>query len=297
MRYNVYEGKMKFYYFGGHFHDNFLKQLEDCSFDGVLFTYNPLQGDFFTLAARENNKTEKIKYMLAIRAHTLSPQYLCMINHSFNSFMPNRLEINLISGHIKENEKDFGGLIGDITDLSSGEDRGKYLIKYLEELDEMSKNPKVRVPDYFVTTTNEHVFEAVSRLNNKMIIQYREYKRGHWTIHLNNEPHAGKSFDLKNKDVMISVSPIIRPTQEDIDSEFPLQQIWLPPRPGEIGGRSIMARTSQNTDGEYFTYKEFMDFINELKSKGINKVMLQATPWSENKNIMEFVKKYKEINP
>ena len=55
-----------------------------------------------------------------------------MINESIKNIVPNRLQLNIISGHIKEHEKDFGGILGDVNDLSSKIDRSNYLIKYLD---------------------------------------------------------------------------------------------------------------------------------------------------------------------
>jgi hypothetical protein len=37
----------------------------------------------------------------------------------------------------------------------------------------------VKMPDIFVSATNEYVFNAAANLNNKMIISYRDYKNGH----------------------------------------------------------------------------------------------------------------------
>ena len=94
---------MKIYYFGGQasIYATNIDQLEDAHCDGILFTYRQLQGDFFTIIARTLNKNQKIKYMVAIRPHALSAQYLTMINQSMNSIQKDRLQINIIAGHIK----------------------------------------------------------------------------------------------------------------------------------------------------------------------------------------------------
>jgi hypothetical protein len=56
------------------------------------------------LAARDIDISKKIKYMVAIRPYAISPQYLVMMNHSMNDIMSNRVQFNLILGHIKEHE-------------------------------------------------------------------------------------------------------------------------------------------------------------------------------------------------
>jgi alkanesulfonate monooxygenase len=123
---------MEFYYFGGYFDEGFISRLEESGFSGVMFTYDSTQGDMFTQIARDIKHTEKIKYLVAIRPYTISPQYICMINNSINKIMPGRLQINLISGYIKDHEANFGGIIGDTNDSSSNIDKSKYIINYLE---------------------------------------------------------------------------------------------------------------------------------------------------------------------
>ena len=165
---------MKYYYFSGgdHTANNKISILEEHGFTGVLFTYNALSGDYFTLVARDIDLSQKIVYMVAIRPHTISPQYLSMISNSIHGIMPNRLQINLISGHIKKEEKNVGGVLGVITDQSTHIERSNYLIEYLQELDKMYKAKACdNMPDIFVSTTNEYVFETASSLKNKMIIK------------------------------------------------------------------------------------------------------------------------------
>ena len=43
---------MKFYWFGARIQNNDIEEIEDNGFDGVLFTYDNQQGDFFTKIAR-----------------------------------------------------------------------------------------------------------------------------------------------------------------------------------------------------------------------------------------------------
>ena len=88
---------MKFYYFGGNFYDGHTTLLENSHFDGVMFVYDSALGDVFTKMVENMKTNEKIKYLVAIRPYAISPQYLCMINQSINSIMPDRLQINFVS--------------------------------------------------------------------------------------------------------------------------------------------------------------------------------------------------------
>jgi hypothetical protein len=271
---------LEYYYFkGGNLIEEssgqLLEILEDSGFSGVLFTYAPNQGDFFTRVARDIDISKKIKYMLAIRPHALSPQYLTMLSHGVGIIMPNRLQINLISGHIKENERQFGGILGKPNDLSSPIERSNYLIDYMHELDRMKKeNSVAHSPDFFVTTTNKYVFNTASELNNKMIIPYREYKQGYWTTYLNYQQSScelieGEPFDIKGKTVMLSIAPIIRETQGELDSL--IKKRWT-------------------NDTEYFTYEDFLNFIGKIELDGITHLMMHGWPEQECENIIKFTK-------
>jgi hypothetical protein len=270
---------MEFYYFGGDFKGNQISEIEDHHFSGILFTYNVSTGDFFTKVARDIDLTKKIKYMIALRPYVVSPQYLFMISKSIQEIMPNRLQINLISGHIKENEKDKGGVIGSVNDASSNIERSNYLIEYMKVINQMKKSGAYSfIPDYYVSTSNEYVFDVAKELNNKIIIKYSDYMRGHWNNYINYQTNnqivkKGSDFDVSGQQVMVSIAPVLRKTKEEID-KLPL--------------------VLHQTDTAYFSYNEFEIFIEKLKKDGINHLMLISWPVEERKNFMDFVKQYKE---
>jgi hypothetical protein len=270
---------MEFYYFGGRIGDSQVSDVEDHHFSGILFTYDIEQGDFFTQVARDIDLNKKIKYMIAIRPYAISPQYLMMISQSIYKIMPNRLEINLISGSLKEHEKASGGIVGPVNDLSSNVDRSNYLIEYVKVLDEMKKNNENSFHlDYYVSTSNKYVFDIAKQTKSKMIIQYKDYIKKHWTEYIgyqtaNQIDKKGSDFDLSGQDVIVSVAPVLRKTKKEID-ELP--------------------KVLHTTDTVYFSYSEFEEFIDELEKDNINKLMLIAWPPEEVKHFMDFVKYYKE---
>jgi hypothetical protein len=270
---------MEFYYFGGHFGDTQVSRIESHHFSGILFTYDIGQGDFFTKVARDIKHNKKIKYMIALRPYVMSPQYLFMIAQSINEIMPNRLEINLISGHIKDHEKNKGGIMGPLNDLSSNIERSNYLIEYLNVVDEMKKSGQYQVvPDYYVSTSNQYVYNAAVKTQSKMIIQYREYMQGHWNNYKNYqtdqlETYKGEDFNLLGQKVMVSISAVLRKTREEIDS---------------------LEKIQHTTDTAYYSYDEFEIFIDKLKKDGIIGLMFIAWPPEEVEHFMDFVKQYKE---
>jgi|694.fasta_scaffold150466_8 hypothetical protein len=232
-----------------------VEELCEHSYSGALFTYNIHQGDFFTRISRNIDRKRNFKYMVAIRPYVISPQYLHMISKSISEIAPNRIQVNLISGWIKEEEKDFGGVLGEVNDLSSNVDRSNYLIKYIDAIE----NIKIKNIDYYVSVTNKFVFDASIKNNSKIIIPYSQYKKN--------------IYDLDNKNVMISVAPTLRETEEEL---------------------SNLNKIKNEDDMENFTYKQFSLVVEEIKNKGIKEIMLSCWDNEERKRINNFVKQYKE---
>lgn len=290
---------MEFYYFGGVMGNpqniKYPSNLDKHHFSGVMFTHDVPEGDMFVKAAVDIKPNEKIKYLIAIRPYTISPQYLSMINQSIDIMSKDRLQINLISGYIKDHENNVGGIVGDINDQSSSVDRSNYLINFLEVLNEMEeKNYKTFHPnpdyknklDMFVSVTNKFTFAAAKKYNKKIILPYSLYVRGTWTDHRHNlSIPPDDNFDLSGMDVMLALTPIIRKTKKELEklSNYAMRPVWkkgeIPDVVGDVG---------------YFTHEEFDDFVKTLEKRGINHLLINAVPGEESEVIIPFIKQYKE---
>jgi hypothetical protein len=278
---------MKFYLFGGSMDPVIFKETLNDGFDGVMFTYDLINSDIFTYLASQPNKNLKVKCLVAIRPYTISPQYLYMINKSMQKIMPNTLQINFIQGYTKDYEKDFGGIFGEVNDMSSSVDKSNYLINYLDVLNTMQKNEKNQYPlDFYVSTSNKYVMEAVQKYDNKIILPYKKYKNKHWVREV---LQTGKvvykdPIDLKNTKVMLAITPILRKNKEDFEDlpkDYADRPVW---REGE--------RPHAVSDVVYFTYEEFGVFLDELKKEGIEEVLMNAYPHREYPVIKHYLKKY-----
>jgi hypothetical protein len=283
---------MKFYYFGGTFNEN--DTLEDTStldahhFDGVMFTYDSTQGDMFVRVARDIKLNEKIKYLIAIRPYTISPQYLYAINQSIAEVQKDRLQINIIPGYIKDHESHVGGIVGEVNDSSSSVDRSNYTIKFIESLDEISKNKSTEEQlDVYISTTNNYVFDAVKKYNNKIILPYSIYKRGFWSDWL-KDPSLKINFERDAIEIMLAMTPVIRETKEELEAlaQHAMKPVW---KKGDV------AKVVE--DVEYFTHESFDEFIQMLEEDNINHLLINAVPRSESTKIVSFIKQYVESRP
>jgi len=228
---------------------NLSEDLEKNGFDGVLLIYSFYSDDHFVKIANSIDVNKKIKYIVAIRPYAISPQYLCMINNSFKKISKNRIIINIVTGWIYDQDKTVGGIQGVVNDLSSNIERSNYLIDYVKTLNSVSGGP----PEFYVSVTNETVFNSVSK--NNVIVPYSLYKQNR--------------FNLDKNKTMISIFPIIRETEEEL---FDLKKV------------------KRQQDVEYFTKKEFEKFLHDLESDGIFNILLGNDHDEESKkNIISFV--------
>lgn len=282
---------MKFYYFGGTFglgNSNSLETpsvLENHNFDGVMFTYDATQGDMFVRTAKDIDPNGKIKYLVAIRPYTISPQYLQTINDSMNEIDMARLQLNFIAGYIKDHESNIAGIVGDMVDNSDPISKSNYMINFIETLNNMkiNKNPL----DFYVSTTNSYVFDEAKKYNNKIILPYHIWKRGFWSDVYKSSSGRGKDLEIDGLKIMMSVTPIIRETEEELKplTDYALRPIW---KKGEV--------SKVIDDVEYFTYESFHEFINMVEEKGISHLLINAVPREEAKVIIPFIKQYVEEN-
>lgn len=266
--------------------------LNNHSFSGVMFTHDIPEGDMFVKMAKDISDNEGIKYLIAIRPYTISPQYLSMINQSMNRIDKGRLQINLISGYIKDHEDGVGGIVGDINDNSSPLDRSNYMIKFIQALADMDQNKEApgyfRDPSYqnnldvYVSTTNPYIFNAAKKHKNKIILPYHIYKRGFFSDTLKG-PSSKVTFDLNGMGVMLAMTPIIRKTEEELYSlkNYAVRPIW---KKGES--------TQIVDDVEYFTHESFHEFVKMLEEDGVNHLLINAVPSEESEVIIPFIKEY-----
>ena len=246
---------MKIYYFGGSI--NMVDMLYKNGFDGNLFLAGGKNDDFVKIA-KYMDTSKTFKYMVAVRAYTISPQYLSMICSSIDEISPNKIEINLLSGWIKEEEKQIGGIVGDINDLSSQIDKSNYMINFLETVNNMKIFKKPRI---YVSCTNQFTFAAAKKHKEHVILPYSRYKTG--------------EYDIEKSKTIISIGPIFK----DYENHSTIDIGYAP------------------DDSEFFTKKEFALFLNKLNSEGFDGVLIYGWPFeTEHEKILEFVKEYKNKN-
>ena len=196
--------------------------------------------------------------MVAIRPHVLSPEYLVRIHKTIREMSKDdRLQINLIAGDLGRNSKqnEIEWTLGPITNKSTTKERSNYLIEYIDLLDKLPQNEK---PDYYISISNEFLLEASLKHNAKMLIP--------WAEDIYNK------VDLPYNKVMISLAPVIRKTQDELDNltEYNLEEI----------------------ENVKFTYEALTNLINNFKDQGIKEIIFGARNQQDVIRCIAFIKEY-----
>lgn len=119
------------------------EKLEECKYDSVLFVYHSKEEDFLTKAVRIMSAEQKIKYMLAFRTYSISPEYLSMVCRSVNTIMPNKIMLNIVSGDVHPEETSIDDLV-DISNLVDSTDkRVEYTDRWMSKFVDM--NPGIDI--------------------------------------------------------------------------------------------------------------------------------------------------------
>lgn len=259
---------MDIYWFERDSHpDEFLKnrvsELEAAGFNGVMYPYGPTMGDYFIRISRMLNPKSNFKYIVSIRTYNLSAQYLSMLCSSINRISPNKIGVNLLTGYINKEEKDFGGILSEINDYSSNIDRSNYMLEYAKEF------KRICGATFFVSTTNQSVFDACTENNLPILIPYLRYKSD-W-------------FKMSGQKVMLMIAPVIGTPEQGLSYECRNDNECRHPK-----GAKCM-------DIDFFTEESFFDFLDECQSNGVNSILFQESDYVEEQygSILSSIIKYK----
>jgi hypothetical protein len=123
--------------------------------------------DPFTRIARSLKTNQKLKYLVAVRPYTISPQYLLAISKSLDLIQEDRVRINFVPG-LTDGEESFGGVFSDVNDSTSFEDRKKFFCSYLEKF----KDWDVKKPYTYVSGMKDSICPNMDSLADANIVNY-----------------------------------------------------------------------------------------------------------------------------
>lgn len=137
-------------------------ELEEYGYSSILFTYSSNKPDNFIKVANAIDKKNKIKYMIAIRPHATSPEYLKMQCEAFNEIAPDRLIINFVAGHIQQRE---------IPPKYNLDERRTILYNFLNDFNKISFNK----PIIAISGSSDIVLDCATKYADILITELSQY--------------------------------------------------------------------------------------------------------------------------
>lgn len=256
---------MNFYWFGRTKNNNLSEissELEEYGFDGILLPYGSNVPDHFVQISRSLRHDQKLIYIVAVRPYTISPQNLALIVKSLNNICPERVWINFVSGQMPEGEKDIGGIIGEINDLTNLYERREYLKSYVPLFIDICKKLNVKTK-ICISGKGDDM--------NSLVESYGDYSFAAYQSHV-----EVAKYKQISKPRVLSMFPLI----EDNEEKF----------------NKLKNSKELGSDIKLTTTEELKEIINELKLDGIQSLMFYCY-WPEEYRIkiINFVKENKHL--
>ena len=175
------------------------KELEKFGFFAILLPYTETSGDNFIRIAKTIEKDKAIKYMVAIRPYTISPQYLSGICSSLEEFAKERIMINFVVGSPSEIGKKET-ILGEITDISDHFAKREYLAKYVQIFKDINSHNTTKI---CISGGSKEVISVTESLADYGIIAYSKYLQDDFKM---------------TKPKIISFSPVIVESHKETNS-------------------------------------------------------------------------------
>ena len=139
------------------------KQLDYYGYYSLLLTYHSLQPDLLLKSALAANNIEKIKFMIAVRTYSISPEYLSMIYGSYNELFKDRLMFNIVSGDIHSEERSLENIPMFSEYLNTPEKRLEYTEQWIDKF--INLNNIWGTPEFIMSGHSDKTKLMCSKLN------------------------------------------------------------------------------------------------------------------------------------
>lgn len=249
---------------------NLSKELDDSGYYSALIVYNSNTPDGMIKASNIINKNQKLKYMIAIRPHAISPEYLKMKCDAFNEIQKNRLIINFVAGNLTKNEKQPFVLLQNNKKQLDLEERKDNLVLFVENFYKLYEN--LEMPEIAISGSSQKIIDCASKFKTMLILEEG--------IFLNKKNNL---LDINKK--IIAITPRIKLEKENLENFIEEQKIKNGfVNPYWVGNES-----------------EIMEKIKLLISQGIHDIMICPSFQDDDNNyrihnvVQKILKEYENV--
>jgi len=181
------------------------RTLEKSKAYSVLLTYSTGSPDYVPFLPIMIRLTKNLKFMMAFRPYTLSPEYAIRFFNTMKQAYGDRLTFNMVAGKMLEDEEQAAIKMYNLEEslINTIEKRIEFTDKWAEKFFSYMK------PENLISYTIANspiTLELGNRWTDYIIFD-------HWRI----EENYAKAKDTK---LVLCIDPLIRETKEELDSEI-----------------------------------------------------------------------------
>jgi alkanesulfonate monooxygenase SsuD/methylene tetrahydromethanopterin reductase-like flavin-dependent oxidoreductase (luciferase family) len=196
--------------------DYISKIAHESMYYSVLLTYHSKQNDVWIKCARTLNTIHKFKYMIAIRAYAISPEYFAMMYKGFQEIDKNRLMFNVVAGDLHNNETSLEDLILIKEHLDTSQKRVDYLYQWIKKVKELI--PSDFMPEIVMSGNSEKTLNYASEMADYNLCMIHDFIKT-------------PDVFFKNKNRMVASAVVIRDSYEEAEkvinsSSIPHEKQW-----------------------------------------------------------------------
>ena len=252
---------------------NIFNTIEDAGYSAIMLVYDPLHADYLIKTAHVLNKNHNLKYIFAMRAYAISPEYCAMITNAYDEIVPGKLIFNIAAGdefQMKNNEVGLDGVVDGEILLNNNDKRIEHVSKFLEKF---KKLPTIKkMPELIISGKSDKTLENVVKYGDSTLCMYYDFLK---------EP---EKFMVVKKRIAVA-SCLIREKNELEDSikklkEFQADSFTLYGTKNEVkekilelyksGATHVMLTKHHFDEKSYLIHEMVKEFILENKNNEKN---------------------------
>jgi len=207
---------INFHYLGNASYDiqklkNLSNILDQHGYESILLTYKSNVDDRWIQVANIINPLHKLKYTIALRTYAISPEYVSIIYNAFQSIDKDKIQFNIISGEIANDENILNGTI-EIHDLiDTSEKRIQYTKKWIESF--LSLKTLKSKPFIWMSGKSNLTKEIANKNADLFIGVYSDYK-------ITNDANPEDLYKITTKRKGLACGCLIRESLEEAQLEI-----------------------------------------------------------------------------
>lgn len=245
------------------------KTLDDAGVYSVLLPYGSTSPDYFAWLPNLIHNTKSLKFMMAIRPYTFSPEYASRVFRTANEVHQGRVTFNIVAGALSSEEQEYSlkYYAGNPEDINTMDKRIEFTDRWAELFCKI-------FDEQFDSARPELYTIANSPVTLELANKYVDY-----AIYHNHRIDYNKEHGRKNLKHVIVIDPLIT---ED-DGTCNVEYLWQPTSLERANNNKLIRDQKHPINGTYDEVKKQLidmsdqyggvDFLVHTDQKDISKIL------------------------